>query len=317
MLLGAAALAMTPLWERARRQLWMAALVAALCAIAMLGHGASIFGIIPLALVAIFRGLPGWRWVGVGALVGIAFIAPWSAYQKYHDPPGNRLVKYMLAGVPEIDNRGTLETIADSYDEAGVGGTLHNKGQNFVTMFGGEPMKSTFEVAKDRFDEGNWEEGLEAVRTVLFFDLFPSLGLLLLAPLAMIAAHRRRRERAEEWNFALICFAVLIVGAIAWGLLLFGNAAGRTVMHAGSFALPIFGFCACVAGLRASFPRFATWYVAISAALMLAIYTPATKPLPGTAYSASAIVLAILGLAGFVALSLRGSRQSREPSAPA
>ncbi|HEU4739159.1 MAG TPA: hypothetical protein VFS54_08780 [Solirubrobacterales bacterium] len=309
MLLAAAALVMTPLWEELRKSLWAAALIAALCGLAMMGHGSSIFGIVPLALIAVWRGLPSWRWVGVAVLVGLfLFQAPWSAYQKYHDPPGNRLVKYMLAGVPEIDDRGTLETIADSYDEAGVGGTLHNKGQNFVTMFGGEPMVDTFEIARDRFDEGNWEEGLEAIRTVLFFDLFPSLGLLLLAPLAMIAAHRRRRERAEEWNFALICFAILAVGAIAWGLLLFGNAAGRTVMHAGSFALPIFGFCACVAGLRASFPRFATWYVAISAALMLAIYTPATKPLPGTAYSATAIVLAILGLAGFVALSLKDSR---------
>lgn len=309
MLLAAAALVMTPLWDQLRKSLWAAALVAALCGLAMMGHGSSIFGIVPLALIAVWRGLPSLRWVAVAVLVGLLFQAPWSAYQKYHDPPGNRLVKYMLAGVPEIDQRGTMETIVDSYREAGFGGTLHNKGQNFVTMVGGEPMTSTFGLARDRFDEGNWEEGLEAIRTVLFFDLLPSLGLLLLAPLAMIAAHRRRREHPEEWSFALLCFAVLIVGAVAWGLLLFGNAAGRTVMHAGSFALPIFGFCACVAGLRASFPRFGTWYVAISAALMLAIYTPATKPLPGTAYSATAILLTILGLVGFVALSLKGKAE--------
>jgi hypothetical protein len=314
MLLAAAALVMTPLWDELRRSLWAAALVAALCGLAMMGHGSSIFGIVPLALIAAWRGLPSWRWIGVAVLVGLLLQAPWSAYQKYHDPPGNRLVKYMLAGVPEVDDRGTLETIVDSYKEAGVDGTLHNKGQNFVTMFGGEPMTSTFERAGDYIGEGDWDAGLEQIRTVLFFDLFPSLGLLLLAPLAMIAAHRRRREHPEEWNFALLCFAVLVVGAIAWGLLLFGNAAGRTVMHAGSYSLPIFGFCACVAGLRASFPRFATWYVAVSAALMLAIYTPATKPLPGTAYSATAILLATIGLAAFVALALRGSRRS-EPVA--
>jgi len=312
MLLAAGALVLTPLWDGLRKSLWAAALLAALAGIAMMGHGSSIFGLVPLALVAAWRGLPSWRWVGVAVLVGLLFQVPWSAYQKYHDPPGNRLVKYMLAGVPEIDSRGTLETIVDSYDEAGVGGTLHNKGQNFVTMFGGKPMVETFEVAEERFDEGKWEEGLEAVRTVLFFDLFPSLGLLLLAPLAMIAAHRRRREHPEEWGFALVCFAVLLIGALSWGLMLFGNLAGRTVMHAGSFALPVFGFCACVVGLRASFPRFATWYVAISALVMLAIYTPATKPLPGTAYSATAILLAAIGLAGFVALSLRDPWRSKE-----
>jgi hypothetical protein len=313
MLLAAAALVLTPLWDELRRSLWAAALLAALAGIAMMGHGSSIFGLVPLALVAVWRGLPSWRWVAVAVLVGLLFQAPWSAYQKYHDPPGNRLVKYMLAGVPEIDSRGTMETIVDSYDEAGLGGTLHNKGQNFATMFGGKPMVDTFKLAEDRFDEGNWEEGLEAVRTVLFFDFFPSLGLLLLAPLAMALAWRRRDQRREEWDLAIACFVVLLIGALAWGLMLFGNLAGRTVMHAGSFALPVLGFCGCVAGLRASFPRFATWYVSFAALLMLAIYTPATKPLPGTTYSLTAILLALAGLAGFVALALRGPRRSGAP----
>ena len=49
MLLAAAALVVTPLWSQLRRNLWAAALIATLCALAMLGHGASVFGIIPLA----------------------------------------------------------------------------------------------------------------------------------------------------------------------------------------------------------------------------------------------------------------------------
>ena len=49
-------------------------------ALAMMGHGSSVFGIIPLAIVAAWRGLPSWRWIGVararrdrrhGALVGL------------------------------------------------------------------------------------------------------------------------------------------------------------------------------------------------------------------------------------------------------
>ena len=46
-------------------------------------------------------------------------MAPWSAYQKYGDPPGNRLTKWTLAGVVEVDDRGTAEAIFDSYGEAG------------------------------------------------------------------------------------------------------------------------------------------------------------------------------------------------------
>ncbi len=109
MLLAVAALVLTPLWPTLRRSLWGAALVAALCAVAMLGHGSSVFGVIPLLAIAAWRGLPGWRWLGVALLVGIVMMGSWSAYQKYGDPPGNRLTKWSLAGVAGIDGRSTTE----------------------------------------------------------------------------------------------------------------------------------------------------------------------------------------------------------------
>jgi hypothetical protein len=303
MLLAAAAVVLTPLWSQLRSNLWAAALLAALCGAAMMGHGSSVFGIVPLALVAAYRGLPSLRWLGVGVAVGLLFMAPWSVYQKYVDPPGNRLVKYMLAGVPEYeDKRGVLEATVDSYDEAGFDGALHNKGQNFVTMAGGGPMAEALERAWDATD---WETRLMEVRVVLFFDLLPSLGLLLLGPVAMALAWRRGRRRPQEWSFALNCFAVLGIGAVAWGLLMFGNLAARTVVHAGTFLLPVLGFCGAVAGLRAVFPRFAVYWVAFSAALMTAIYAPSLDPLPGTSYSLLAILVAAVSLAGFAALALR------------
>ena len=132
MLLAAAALVMTPLWQDLRHNLWAAALVAALCALAMLGHGGSVFADHPAGRSS--PPIAGCR-AGAGSAsrvaVGIVFMAPWSAYQKWGDPPGNRLVKWTLAGEPPIDDRGIVETIVDSYGEAGVGGTLQNKAQNF------------------------------------------------------------------------------------------------------------------------------------------------------------------------------------------
>src|SRR5215218_3401363 len=138
MLLAAAALVLTPLWEEIRGRLWGAALVATLLGLALLGHGASAFAVVPLAVIAAWRGLPSWRWLGVAAAVGLLFMAPWSAYQKYADPPGNRLTKWMIGGVIDIDDRGTMETIVDSYEEVGFGGALHAKGQNFVAIVGGK-----------------------------------------------------------------------------------------------------------------------------------------------------------------------------------
>ena len=89
------------------------------------------------------------------------------------------------------------------------------------------------------------------MRVVFFYDLLPSLGLLLLGPVAMALAWRRGRRRPRDWSLALNFFAVFAIGAVFWGLLLFGNLAARAVLHAGSFMLPMLGLVGAVAGLRA------------------------------------------------------------------
>jgi hypothetical protein len=311
MLLAVAALVITPLWEQVRANRWAAVLIGVLVALAMMGHGSSVFGVIPLALVAAFRGLPGWRWIGIAALVAIVVMAPWSAYQKYGQPPGDRLLKWSLAGVTEIDDRGTLETIVDSYQEAGLGGAIHNKGQNYVTMLGGGPAWEALDRAGGYVGDGEFEPAVREVRNVLFFDFFPSLGLLLLAPLAMLLLGRRRgAERSEAWSFALLSFAVVLVGCLAWGLLAFGDLPSRTVLHVSSYMLPILAYAGAVAGLRAVLPRFAIFLTFLGAALMLVIYVPVFEPLPGSSFSFWAAAIAAIALAGFLVLALRAPRRS-------
>ncbi len=312
LLLAAAALVVTPLWSELRHSLWAAALVAGLFALAMLGHGSSIFGIVPLVLIAAYRARPGWRWVAVALLAGVVLMAPWSAYQRYGDPPGNRLVKWQLGGVIDIDGRGATRTLLDSYSGAGLGGTLHNKAENFVAMSGGGPMAEHISEAVDAIGAGDVELLVEDVRNIFFFNLLPSLGLLLFVPLAMLAARRRGRLRPAEWSFALTCFGIFAVGALAWGLLLFGNEAARTVVHQGSYLLPVLGLCGAVVGLRAVFPRFAIYFVGLSALLMLALYVPSFNPEPGTAYSPFAALVAAVSLAGFAMVALRSDPPQRQ-----
>jgi hypothetical protein len=155
-------------------------------------------------------------------------------------------------------------------------------------------------------DSGDLEEMVRAVRTDSFFYLLPSMGLLLLAPFAMAAAWRRRHLNPAEWSFALTCFAIFAIGAIAWGLLLFGNLEDRTILHVCSYLLPLLGIAGAVVGLRAVFPRFALYYVGLSALFSLAVYAPVLDPAPGTVYSRVAIVLAALALGTFGFLTLRG-----------
>jgi hypothetical protein len=97
---------------------------------------------------------------------------------------------------------------------------------------------------------------------------------------------------------------------------MFGDLAGLAVMHAGTFAIPVLAFVACVVGLRAVFPRFAIWWTGIAAAVMLAIYVPALYPPPETSYSGLAIVAAALALAGFVFLVFRREGTGEERPEP-
>jgi hypothetical protein len=305
MLLAVAALVITPLWAGLRRSLWAAGLIAGLCALAMLGHGSSVFGILPLALIAAYRGLPSWRWIAVGAAVGVALMASWSAFQKYDSPPGNRLLKWSLADVTEIDDRGAAETIVDSYREVGIGGALDNKVDNFVTMSGGAPA---FNGIEDAIRTGDAEAIVRAFRAVWFFYLLPSLGLLLLAPVAMAAAWRRARHDAAEWSLALSCFVVFAIGAVSWALLMFGDPESRAIIHVGSYLLPLLGIAGAVAGLRAAYPRLALYLVGANALFTLAVYAPSFDPPAGSGYSVLAAVLVAASLAGFGAVALRGDR---------
>lgn len=312
MLLAAAALVATPLWKEVRTSLWAAALVAALCALALLGHGSSVFGVIPLVAVAAWRGLPSWRWIAVGIGVGLVMMGSWSAFQKYDDPPGNRLIKWTLAGEPGIDDRGTLETIVDSYEQAGIGSILHYKAENFAAITGGTMAPLAL---KNGLETGRLTKTVRALRDVFFFYLLPSIGFLLLAPFAMVAARSRGRKLRAEWSYALTSFFIFAIGTIVWALLVFGNDIDRTVLHICSYLIPILGISGAVAGLRAVLPRFTVYYVAVASALSLALYVPSLDPPVGTSYSILAAIVAAAALAGFVVLAFLGAADDEESAA--
>jgi MFS family permease len=317
-LLGALAIVISPAWSRQRHNPWVGALIGALLALAMLSHGSSAFGVIPLILLAAWRGLPSWRWLGVAVLAGLALMAPWAAYQHYADPPGNRLLKWQLGGDTVVDSKGTLEAIEDGYSEAGLGETLENKEQNFDEMIGWPRLKNDAEAAVDDLEAGKPGLAGAAVRDVRFFSIFPLLGILLVGPLAMIfAALTKRRRDGDDWRFALVGIGFFVVACLTWGLLLFGSPDSRATIHVGSLAVPLIGIVACVAGLRACFPRLAAWVVGANVLLVLALYVPSLTPEPGTSYSPLTALLAAASLAGFAWFDFRGPGRPSPPSGTA
>lgn len=305
LVLALAALVLTPLWDEVRGSLPAAVLAGALAALAMLGHGSAVFGIAPLAVVALWRGLPSPRWIGVGAAVAAVLMGSWSAYQKWEDPPGNRVVKWMLAGVLEIDERGLLEAVRDSYREAGLDGTLRYKEENFRMMIGAKP---TADILQATVESDHLGDAVRNLRVLQFFYLLPSFGLLLLGPLLMAVRWRAREQQPQEWRLALLCLAVLLLGSFFWGLAIFGSPEATTVKHISGYALPVMGIVGCVVGLRAVLPRFALWYVLAVSLLNLAIYAPALDPPAGSSYSVVAIAVSALALAGFARLAFGPAR---------
>ena len=293
-------------------------LLGVLAGLAYLSHGTSVFGLIPLAAIALWKGLPSWRWLAAGAAAISLLVLPWIAFQHYENPPGDRLLKWQLAGVPSPDDeRGTVEALLDEYGREGVGGTLENKLQNFLTMVGGNPLDRPPEEGHpfgdvgteyaDAFNataEGNFAEAVSKVREVRYWHLLWTLGILIFA-LPVIAAGRMRGHSRDgpDWRFARFCLVVCGIGALAWGLLLFGNEVGRTIVIAGSMALPLLAMVGVVAGLRATYPRLVNWFVGANVVTVLILYLPKLAPVTDNHISGFAALAALASLAGFVKLA--------------
>ena len=316
MLLGAAALLITPLWDEVRARLWGGALVAALFGLGMMGHGSSAFGIIALALIAAFRGLPSWRWLGVAVLTLVVVMGPWSAYGKWADPPGNRLTKWYLGGDTEPDKKSVTEAIVDGYGEAKLSTILHKKGQNFAAIGGGWIFSGSVREAREAVERGDFGGVVRPLRSTFFFNLLPSLGLLLLGPVAMAIGWRRRRARdRDDWKAATTVLGTCALGVVLWALIQWGGWTATTVIHQGSYLLPALGLAGCALALRAALPRFAIGWLALNLVLILVIYVPDFLPVEGSSFTLVNALLAAAALAGFAAVAF-GVRSRRGPEPP-
>ncbi len=320
--LAALALLVAPGESPPRRQPPMIVLLGALAGLAFLSHGTGVWGLIPVAAVALWRGLPNWRWLCGAATAMLVLVIPWMVFQHFENPPGDRLLKWSLAGVVEPDERGAVETIVDEYRRVGVGGALENKFQNFLTMAGGSPFDRPAQegepfgnVVTELGDtasataEGKLALAVSKVREIRYWHLLWTLGILLLA-LPLIAFGRLRgtwRDDAD-WRFAGLCLAVCGIGALAWGLLMFGNEAGRAIVITASLAFPLLGIAGVVAGLRATYPRLVGWFVGANAVTVLILYVPVVAPVPNNSYSGFAALAAVASLAGFVKLAFSSAR---------
>jgi hypothetical protein len=163
------------------------------------------------------------------------------AYQHFVNPPGNRLVKWMLAGVIPIDHRGTLQTILDQYRALSPGQLLANKWTNVLTL------AANMGLWQSQHAERAWIGGfLGYARIAGVNDLLPAAGPLLLGAVALLLPSARRGLAPLR---PLAAFTALAVAA--WVVLLWGGTTERvgpitTQLHQGPYAaIAVFiGLCA-------------------------------------------------------------------------
>jgi hypothetical protein len=304
-LLVIAAIVLSPAWRGWSRSSLVGVLVGTLAALATLAHGGSIFGLVPLAAVGLVRARPSLRWLLSAASMALVVMLPWALYQRLVDPPGNRLVKWHLAGVVAPDDRGLGEALSDMYRSIGPGTAIRYKLDNLTTMLG--PAEAWWHPVSGlgRAVDGRLAEASALIRHDRFFYLVPSVGFLLLAPLVALVVVLVRRlqsadlplvpeERRPEWRLGVYCLAIALVGALVWASLMFGP--GTTLIHQGALLLPVMLMLGLLMTAAALSPRAAVALAGLNVVTVGVLYGPWDNGLP---YSGVTTAMALASLAAF------------------
>jgi len=287
-------------------------LAAVATGLAYLSHGTAgyfVAGLVALAFVR--RGLRvvgGVRTAAVAGAALVVLVAPWSGYQHWYDPPGDRLLKWHLPDAPSVDDPRSLgAALEDAYLRTPVADVLMYKAHNlWLTVWVPKRLGSFVGVAVWA-DEG-WRGRL---RYEELTSLLWSMGLLgFLAPLAMGPSRRRT------------LLPVLVVTAATWLIwcaLQYGRGGSAAFLHHGPAALPLLlGWIGAVVLVTSARPAVravgALGQVALFALLWVSTPPPATglgsAPSPAGSALARGVLLAVAAAAA-VALVARAEEETR------
>jgi hypothetical protein len=229
--LGLAAVGLLVLRERPGERLpgGRVVLAAVAAALGMLAHGGVAFTLLGAGLFLLRpRYFPGLKGAVAGLAAFAALLLPWQAYARFYDPPGNRLLKWHLAGVIPIDPRPTGRTVLDAYAAAGWRRALTTKVVNAYAVLGW-PLAETGEVHGWPTGQPAHEAGNEAAKALgwwrnqEYWHVLKALGVLNVGWLVLLASLVRRGPPKEEPFLAAsrTLLGVALVSLVVWVLLLF------------------------------------------------------------------------------------------------
>jgi hypothetical protein len=238
---------------------------------AALSHGSSFFSLLGLGAAALLLGTVS-RGLLLGGFAGfVGHYAPWSLYQRLIDPPGDRLLKFHLAGLEEVTRRPFLEVLIDRYSGLSISDAATIRRDNLTGLFGAplDHLRTAWRATV------SGDPGLAgAVRAADFFVLLPSLQLIGMAALASLGLYALGARGPKQYNAFRTYYRGLWVTVICtclfFVLLMFKP--NSTVNHHGSFATQILVAVLAMTHLGLLSRLFTSGLLAAQACLTAAIY---------------------------------------------
>ncbi len=292
----------------------LSVLAGALAAFGLLAHGGTMFALLALGFtILILRVRVSLRSLAISALTLGTLYLPWLLYQTYYDPPGDRLLKYHLAGVEPITKSAFLPVLAAAYKSLSLGQILHNKFANIMTVAGhGWEYWRQVSALIGLLPGANHKSTLiaataSALRAQDFFYFVPNLGFLVLGIPALIFV-LRRRSRSPEHKVALSMWLFVALTAVCWCLLMFKPESA--LLHQGTYVMVLLAYAGSTLALWAVSRSLAVIVAALQIALQFLLYgftmrIPLTNALPEGTVRLATLMLGLLSAAAFFILVAR------------
>ena len=232
--------------------------------LALLAHPGSVFSAPAVLIFLIWRrNLLSLRDAAAALVLIGVFLVPWTLYQKFYDPPGDRLLKMHLAGIMEPDSRNIVQALRDSYSRLSAKEIVEFKWANVETVLGVAPWRGMRVSQREYIPE--------------------AIGILNLGWfVAAIQWVRRRRTAALPYTGYMIAAALL--NLLVWCVIMFGPA--QTMTEHGSYADILLLSLASIAFLLAA-PKIVALLVMALQALNLifvwVLFRPGSFTLPSRA----------------------------------
>ncbi|MCX6952052.1 MAG: hypothetical protein NTV51_07780 [Verrucomicrobia bacterium] len=276
-----------------------------LAAFGSLAHGGVMFSLFALAPLAVFSFRRRWRSWLLAATAFVVLSLPWFAYQRFYEPPGNRLVKWHLAGAIAPDSRDVVEALVENYRRLGWAKVLETRRDNLATIFHGSWQHLLTTRDRDAIAGRRSEEIFYTFRTPAAW----LLGLVSLPALVFLHVRRRPawRDHVRRHGLALAWLGLTLAFWLALMFLPSG-----TLVHQGSYVVPLL-----LLGLLAAWTLFVSrWLFAALALLQLGLFTLTWMP-PTAAFTAAPapLAIAVAGLSALLIATLGVS--ALFPAAPA